>query len=114
MYAIRSDYEPFFPFFLLDPPPSERWSWPWRPAVPAAAPPGGSVITSYSIHYTKLYEVSTKHCIEICKYIKGRKVEDARKLLQAAIEKTAAIPFPRFNGGVGHKRGKGMARNHFV
>lgn len=57
--------------------------------------------------------ISTKHCIEICKFIKGRKVEDARKALQAAIEKTAAIPFPRFNGGVGHKRGKGMASGRY-
>lgn len=57
--------------------------------------------------------ISTKHCVEICKYIKGRKVSDARNILIGTIEKDTAIPFTRFNGGVGHKRGSGMASGRY-
>lgn len=54
--------------------------------------------------------VSTKHCIEICNTIRGKKVERARHILGDAIEMKQAIPFRRFNLGVGHRRGIGPGR----
>ena len=53
--------------------------------------------------------VSTKHSIEIASFIRGKKVERAKQILQATIEMKRPIPFKRFNGDVGHRRGKMMA-----
>jgi large subunit ribosomal protein L22 len=54
--------------------------------------------------------VSTKHCIEICNHIKGRKISAAKTILNDAIELKKAIPFKRFNHNVGHKRKIGPGR----
>jgi len=54
--------------------------------------------------------VSTKHCIEICNHIKGRDLTRAKEILNDAIELKTAIPFKRFNHGIGHKKGIGPAR----
>ncbi len=55
--------------------------------------------------------LSTKHCIEIFNLIRYKEVTQAKKLLTQVINKEAAIPFRRFNGDVGHK--KGMAAGRF-
>jgi large subunit ribosomal protein L22 len=54
--------------------------------------------------------VSTKHCIEICNHIKGRKVTAAKTILNDAIELKKAIPFKRFNHNMGHKPKIGPGR----
>ncbi len=54
--------------------------------------------------------VSTKHCIEICNRIRGRKTEAAKKILTEAIEFKKPIPFRRFNHNMGHKRATGPGR----
>lgn len=48
--------------------------------------------------------ISIKNSTEICNYIRGNKVELAKKKLQDAIDMKAAIPFKRFTKDIGHKR----------
>ncbi|MFT7615466.1 MAG: large subunit ribosomal protein L22 [Candidatus Woesearchaeota archaeon] len=54
--------------------------------------------------------VSTKQAIEIAKFIKGRKVKDAIRLLGDVTAKKFAIPYTRFNADVGHKPGIAAGR----
>ena len=48
--------------------------------------------------------ISTKHCIEICNYIRKKNLQKAKDLLQLAIDKKRAVPFKKFKGDVGHKK----------
>ncbi|MDO8467748.1 MAG: uL22 family ribosomal protein [Nanoarchaeota archaeon] len=50
--------------------------------------------------------ISRKYSIEICRYIKGKKIDDAIKDLEDAIQKKRAIPM---RGEYAHQKGKGMA-----
>lgn len=54
--------------------------------------------------------VSTKHCIEILKAIKGKDTKRAKSMLEDVISMKKAIPFTRFMHNVGHKRGIGPGR----
>jgi len=54
--------------------------------------------------------VSTKHCVEICNAIRGKKVARAKIILDDAMEMKKAIPFRRFKLGIGHKTGIGPGR----
>ena len=47
--------------------------------------------------------ISFKQSVEICSFIKNRNVNDAKKILQDAAEKKAAISFKRYNWDLGHK-----------
>ena len=49
--------------------------------------------------------ISTKHCIEICSYIRKKNMQKAKELLKLAIEKKRPIPFKKFTGDVGHRKG---------
>jgi large subunit ribosomal protein L22 len=53
--------------------------------------------------------ISFKQSVEICRFIKNKKVNDAKKMLQDVTEKKAAIPFRRFNWDLGHKKKIGPA-----
>jgi large subunit ribosomal protein L22 len=48
---------------------------------------------------------STKHAIEICNYLRYKRLKQAKDLLEKVIIKRKAIPFKRFTDGVGHKKG---------
>mgnify|MGYP001609022232 CR=1 FL=1 len=50
--------------------------------------------------------ISTKHCIEICNFIRYKTVKKAKKDLNLALEKKIAIPLTRFHKDRGHKKGK--------
>ncbi|MAG45375.1 MAG: 50S ribosomal protein L22 [Nanoarchaeota archaeon] len=50
--------------------------------------------------------ISTKQSVEICSFIRGKTTEKSRKLLEQVMEQKIAIPYRRFNKGVGHKKGK--------
>ena len=50
--------------------------------------------------------VSAKTSIEICNYLRNRKLAQAKILLQEVLGMKRAIPFKRFTDGVGHRRGK--------
>lgn len=49
--------------------------------------------------------VSTKHSIEICRLIRYKNLEFAKKRLDQAIALKMPIPFKRFKKDVGHKKG---------
>jgi large subunit ribosomal protein L22 len=49
--------------------------------------------------------VSLKHAKEVCKTIKGMKLEEAKNLLTQAINKKTAIPFHRYKKKAAHRRG---------
>jgi len=55
-------------------------------------------------------EVSLKQASEIGNFINGKTTEDSKKYLENVISKKAAIPFKKFNKGVGHKKGMGPGR----
>ena len=48
--------------------------------------------------------ISMKQSIEVCNFIRYKKVQEAKKILQRVIEKKQAIPFTRFNTDLGHKK----------
>lgn len=54
--------------------------------------------------------ISFKQSVEISRFIKNRKVSDAKKILQNVMEKKAAIPFTRYKRDLGHKKKEGPAR----
>ncbi|HYD03486.1 MAG TPA: 50S ribosomal protein L22 [Alphaproteobacteria bacterium] len=56
--------------------------------------------------------VSPKQGTEICGFIRGRTVVQAKVLLHQAIAKKVAIPFKRFTNGLGHKPGMSAGRFH--
>jgi large subunit ribosomal protein L22 len=49
--------------------------------------------------------VSHKHAREVCKTIKGMKLDNAKDYLRQVILKKKAVPFRRFNKKVGHRHG---------
>lgn len=54
---------------------------------------------AYELH------ISPKHAFEICRAIKGKKVEDAETYLENVLEMKVAVPFKRYKRKVGHRRG---------
>jgi large subunit ribosomal protein L22 len=50
--------------------------------------------------------ISSKQSIEICNYLRHRKLQQAKKILERVIAQEQAIPFKRFTNGLGHKPGK--------
>lgn len=47
--------------------------------------------------------ISPKHAIEICDFIKGKKIEDAKSMLEDVVAKKRAVPFRKYKRKVGHK-----------
>ncbi|MGC9517368.1 MAG: 50S ribosomal protein L22 [Methanomicrobiales archaeon] len=50
-------------------------------------------------------KISPKHAVEICKQIKGMKIENAKDYLEEVIQMKKPVPFKRHNKKVGHRRG---------
>jgi len=50
--------------------------------------------------------VSTKHSVEIARFLKGKQVDAAIRRLQASIDAKQAIPFRRYLRSISHKPGK--------
>ncbi|MBI5880864.1 50S ribosomal protein L22 [archaeon] len=55
-------------------------------------------------------EASTKQSIEICNYLRHRKLAQAKATLERVILKEQAIPFKRFMNALGHKPGMASGR----
>jgi large subunit ribosomal protein L22 len=49
--------------------------------------------------------ISPKHAREVCRAVKGRKVEDAEAYLEKVLDMKGAIPFKRYKKKVAHRRG---------
>jgi len=50
--------------------------------------------------------ISPKHAVELCRFLRGRKVTSAENLLNEIIGKKTAVPFKRHKHSVSHRRGK--------
>lgn len=55
-------------------------------------------------------DISPKQSIEICNYLRGRSLKQAKSLLQESMDQKKAIPFTRFTNGLGHKPGIAAGR----
>jgi large subunit ribosomal protein L22 len=49
--------------------------------------------------------ISFKHAVEICRELKGKKIEDAKKYLEEVVEMKRAVPFRKHKKKVAHKTG---------
>jgi ribosomal protein uL22 len=56
--------------------------------------------------------ISPKQGTEICKYVRGRPLNQAKMLLQQSIDMHRPVPFTRFVNGLGHKPGMSAGRYH--
>ncbi|MBI2651645.1 50S ribosomal protein L22 [Candidatus Woesearchaeota archaeon] len=54
--------------------------------------------------------ISFKQSVEICNYIRNKKLSRAKDVLNKAINQQKAIPFRRFNDNTGHKKGIGPGK----
>ena len=54
--------------------------------------------------------ISTKHAVEICKFIRNKNLQKAKEVVAKIAKKKIALRFTRFNKGVGHKPGIGPGR----
>ena len=53
------------------------------------------------------YQISPKHAFEVAAALKGRTLARGKSFLERVIDQTEAVPFKRYNHGVGHKKGVG-------
>ena len=58
--------------------------------------------------------ISPKHSREICSKIKKMKTPEAKRFLEDVMALRRAVPFKRFNGNVGHRRGRMAAGRYPV
>ncbi len=49
--------------------------------------------------------ISIKHAREVCNYLRGRHIDEAKKILNNVMEMKEPVPFKRFNLNVGHRKG---------
>ena len=54
--------------------------------------------------------ISFKHSVEICRFIKNKNINDAKKILEKVMLKEIAIPFKKYNFDLGHKTKIGPGR----
>jgi len=55
-------------------------------------------------------DISPKESIEICTYVRGRPLTQAKMLLHQSIDMIRAVPLRRFSNGAGHRSGMGPGR----
>jgi len=54
--------------------------------------------------------ISFKQSIEICNFVRNKKLSDVRNVLNKVVGLEQAVPFKRFNMDVGHKKGMAAGR----
>ncbi len=54
--------------------------------------------------------ISVKHSVEVCRFIRGKELGAAKKMLEEVIRMKKAVPYKRFNFDLGHKSGMMSAR----
>jgi len=54
--------------------------------------------------------ISVKHSVEVCKYIRNRKIADAKKMLDEVIGLKKAVPYRRYFQDLSHKVATGPGR----
>jgi ribosomal protein L22 len=50
--------------------------------------------------------ISSKQSMEVCSFIRGKKLAAAKRMLEDVIAMKRAVPFKRFNHNIGHRRGE--------
>jgi large subunit ribosomal protein L22 len=60
--------------------------------------------------YGRGLPISNKQSIEICDFIRNRKVERAKTILENVITKEQAVPMRKFNRDTAHKKGIGPGK----
>lgn len=58
-------------------------------------------------------DISPKHAVEVCKALRGRRLEPAMSYLERVIDLKEPVPFRRYDGKVGHRRGKGYGPGRY-
>ena len=48
---------------------------------------------------------SYKNTYELCRFLKGRKIEDAISVCEGVMAKSQIVPFHKYDGGVGRQKG---------
>ena len=54
--------------------------------------------------------ISTKFSVEICNFIRNKKISQAKKMLLGVVDRTRAVPFKRFKKDLSHKTKIGPGR----
>ncbi|MFH1431765.1 MAG: 50S ribosomal protein L22 [archaeon] len=54
--------------------------------------------------------ISKKHSVEIGRFIKGMKLEKAKRYLKEVLQKKKALPYTKHHDSLGHKKGMGPGR----
>ncbi|MEM3373830.1 MAG: 50S ribosomal protein L22 [Candidatus Woesearchaeota archaeon] len=60
--------------------------------------------------YGRDLSISTKKAVEICNFLRGKKLEYAKNFLNRVIDLKAAVPMKRYNRDTAHKKGIGPGR----
>ncbi|MDP1553086.1 MAG: 50S ribosomal protein L22 [Methanobacteriaceae archaeon] len=53
----------------------------------------------------KSLKISPKHAVELCRELRGKKIESAKVYLEDVINMEKPVPFKRHNKKVGHRKG---------
>lgn len=65
-------------------------------------------------HFASLFvrdlPISTKQCVEICRFLRNKKLDKAKRMLNDVISKQRAVPFKKYNRDMGHKPGIAAGR----
>ncbi len=65
-------------------------------------------------HFASLFvrnlPISTKQCVEICGFLRNKRLDKAKRMLDDVINKKRAVPFKRYNRDMGHKPGMAAGR----
>lgn len=54
--------------------------------------------------------ISFKHSVEVCRFIRNKNINDAKRILQKISEKVIALPYKKFHFDLGHKKKIGPGR----
>ena len=49
--------------------------------------------------------ISTKTSVEVCRFVRGKTTENAKKMLQRVIDKKQAVPYKRYLKEIPHRKG---------
>jgi large subunit ribosomal protein L22 len=60
--------------------------------------------------YGRDLSISTKNSVEICREIRGKPLDKAKRFIEMVISKKSAVPMKRYLSEAGHKRGIGPGR----
>ena len=58
-------------------------------------------------------DISPKHSVEICNKIRGMQLQSAKDYLEEVVELKTPVPFKKYNGKVGHRKGKGFGPGRY-